>query len=203
METKDDAMLREVWRVLGIFFRAKITPPSSMQLEPYHQYEGLFFGKVDERRLAAFVFQAELIRCLGVEFMANPPVDDPDAKFLFRTFIDFCQGIDFGEHVAYAYLLDPGVTQYAFIYTAIVEAATEFYFADNSGPFSEDEMAELRDFVTNRVETLSQFFYKIGPQQPPEKATTTKSLQMSLVVIDPLQCLIPWIAKGNRHKQEE
>jgi len=202
VETEDDALLSQVLRVFRVLFFQKITPPLSVQPDLYRKFKQLVIDNnslVGETRLNAFGFKAGLITLLGIEFLANPPVIDPTAKGFARLLI-FADYNDLDKNFANECLRDPHVAHYLSFHLAILEATISFCFADNNDPFSPEEMREIYNLVTNKVSMLSTF---LKSEYGVHDETSSTIPEMSPLVYEVLGCLLPWIAKGNVHKQNE
>ena len=204
-ETEDDPMLGEVLDAFTFFFRPNVTPPLSIQPDLYYTFKELLTGDfAKEVRLKTTPFQAGLLRCLGLEFIANPPVDDPEAGSLTLG-IAFANYRDLTKDMAKAFAFLPVVTNYVYYYTSVLQATIQFYVAHPNGPYSSKHVADMRNVVRDRVAKLSAFLKAESGTLPTEELTSNNmhSFQMSLVVLEVLECLVPWIANGKAHHQNE
>jgi len=206
MKTEDDFMLIQVLRAFTRFFQRNVIPPLSIRQDIYHKFKDLDVMDLDKDvRLDAFGFQATFVKCLGLDFIANPPFkDDQAVEFAARVIFELPQA-EIDKDFVKPYLRKPDSTgEYIRSYCALLEATIQFYFqAETNRPFSAEEINKIYVVMKRRVEKLLAFLRELDGKTLYEISKSSDSVQMSLIDLEPLECLTTWIVKGNSHQRNE
>jgi len=206
MKPEDDDMLIQVLRAFTRFFQQDILPPLSIRRKLYRKFSHLYVMDFDNNaRLNAFGFQVAFVKCLGLDFIANPPFEDSQAMGFAVTVIFKLPYGEIDKDFLKPYLRKPDPTrEYVRSYSTLLEATIKFCFqAENNRPFSAEETNKLYVVVKRRVEKLLGFLKEFDGKTLYGISKSSRSIEMALIDLEPLECLTTWIAKGNVNQGNE
>ena len=195
-------MLSELFNVFRALLRY-VAPPSAICPDLYRIFKETFTAPLEGTAKAnAIGFQAELLKCLGISFLASPPVSDSAAKeFALSTMLE--QYKDLIQDITADPEHDTEPERRILIKLATLQVTINFCWSTNTKPFTSKELEPVRKLAFNAIGHLSKFVKGKFARQQPRDSNAPSFDSDSHIDAEVIQCITAWITKGGIHGQND
>jgi len=202
METTDNAMLDELFDVFRVVMRNG-APPSAICPDLYRIFKETFTAPLEGTAKAnALGFQAELLKRLGISFLANPPVSDSAAKnFALSIMLELYQ--DLIQDMTADTEPNTEPERRILLKFAALQATINFCWSTDTKPFTTEELEPVRKLAFTAIGDLSKFVKGKYARQQPHDSNAASFDPDSHVDAEAIQCITTWITKGGIHGQND